>query len=112
MVHLGVATLEGRVLGDEEREGRVVVDVKEGELMMVGGWFCEWEERTGGKRQRSGVSYSPPGQTSHVSTPARLSRSLLWLSILSIGSRTCVLTECHSGVRFSRSRIPLHLLSN
>ena len=54
-----------------------------------------WEE------DRSGVFYSPPGWTLHVSAPAQLSRSLLWSNTLSIGSDTCVLMECHSGVRSS-----------
>ena len=36
VAHPGVATFEGRVLGDEVREVKVVVDVSEGELMMFG----------------------------------------------------------------------------
>ena len=43
MVHPGVATLEGRVLGDKERDVKVAVDVNEGELMVCDGWFCKWE---------------------------------------------------------------------
>ena len=39
VVHPGVATLDGRVLGEEVREVKVAVDVRDGELMM----FCEWE---------------------------------------------------------------------
>ena len=34
MAHPGVVILDGRVLGEEEREVKVAVDVKEGELMM------------------------------------------------------------------------------
>ena len=75
-VHLGVATLEGRVLGEEEREVRVAVDVMDGELMTFE-WSCEWKERIEERRLRGGVSYSPPEQTLHVSIPARLFRSLL-----------------------------------
>ena len=67
------------------------MDVREGELMVCDEWVCEWEERTGGRRWRGGVSYSPPGQTLHVSTPAWLSRSLLWPNIPSIRSGTCIL---------------------
>ena len=37
VVHLGVATLEGRVLGDKEQEVKVVVDVREEELIMFNG---------------------------------------------------------------------------
>ena len=54
-----------------------MVDVKEGELMMYGEWFCDWKERIEERRQRSGVPYSPSGQTLYVSTPTQLSRSLL-----------------------------------
>ena len=43
VAHPGVATLDGRVSGDEVREVRVAVEVREGELMMFGEWFCEWE---------------------------------------------------------------------
>ena len=35
--------MEGRVFGDEEQDVKVAVDVREGELMMRGEWFCEWE---------------------------------------------------------------------
>ena len=104
--------LDGRVSGGEEWDVKVVVNVKDGELMMVGKWFCKWEEGSEGRRWRGEVSYSPPGQTSHVSTPAQLSRSLLWLSILSIGSRTCMLMECHDGIRSFQSHILLRLLLN
>ena len=90
----------------------MAVNVKEGELMMVSEWFCEWEGRTEGRRWRSGVSYSPLEQTLRVSTPAWLSRSLLQPSILSSGSRTCMLMEHHGGTRSSRSHILLHLLLN
>ena len=100
-VHLGVATLDGRVLGEEEREVRVAVLVREGELMMCGKWVCEWEEWTEGRRRRGGVSYSPPGWTWHVSTPTQLSRSLLQPNTLSIGSETCVPSENLSGARSS-----------
>ena len=41
VVHPGVVTLDRRVSGEEVREVRVAVDVKEGELMMVDEWFCE-----------------------------------------------------------------------
>ena len=75
--------------------------VRAGELMMFNKWICEKEERTEGGRQRDGASYSPPEQTLHVSTPTRLSRSLLQPSILSIGSRTCKLMEHHGGIRSS-----------
>ena len=34
-VHLGVATLEGRVTGDEGQEDRVMVEIREGELMCL-----------------------------------------------------------------------------
>ena len=79
----------------------MAVDVKDGELMMVDEWFCKWGERTEGRRWRGGVSYSPLEQTSHVSTPARLSRSLLWSNTLSIGSKTYMPTKRHGGVRSS-----------
>ena len=97
-VHPGVATLDGRVSGDEEQEVKVVMDVKERELILYDKWVCKWEERAEGGRQRGGVSYSPLRQTLHVSTPTRLSRSLLWLNTLSIRSGTCVLMEHHGGV--------------
>ena len=100
VVHPGVATLEGRVFGDEERDIKVAVEVKEGELMIFK-WSCEWEERTEGKRWRGGVSYNPLGWTSHVSTPAWLSRSLLRLSIPSIRSGTCMPMGNHGGARSS-----------
>ena len=77
----------------------MAVDVKEGELILCSEWVCKWEESTEGSRQRGGVSYSPPEWTSHVSTPVWLSRSLLWLSILSIGSGTCIPMGSHSGIR-------------
>ena len=41
VVHLGVVTLEERVLEDKNREVRVVVDVKEGELIVFDEYFCE-----------------------------------------------------------------------
>ena len=46
MVHPGVATLDGRVVGDEEWEVKVTVDVREGELMLFIERFCEreWEQ--------------------------------------------------------------------
>ena len=112
VVHPGVAMLDGRVSGEEVREVKVAMDVKKGELMMYNEWFCEWEKRTGGRRWRDGVSYSPSGRTLHVSTPAQLSRSLLWLSTLSIGSGTCEPTGNHSGTRSSQSCILLCLLLN
>ena len=98
-VHPGMTMFNGKVAGDERQEDRVVEEVREEELMMFDEWV--WEERTGGRRQRDGVSYSPPGQTSHFSTPARLSRSLLRPSILSIGSGTCMPTGSHSSTRSS-----------
>ena len=54
-----------------------------------------------GRRQRDGVSYSLPKRTSHVSAPAQLSKSLLWLNTLSIGSGTCMLIEHYGGTRSS-----------
>ena len=71
VTHPGVATLDGRVSGDEVQDVKVAVEVKEGELMMFDKWSCEWEEKFLERRQRGGVSYSPPGRTLHVSTPAR-----------------------------------------
>ena len=100
-VHPGVATLDGRVLGDEEQEVKVAVGVKEGELILCDEWVYEWEERTEGRRRRGGVSYSPPEWTLHVSTPAWLSRSLLRLSTLSIRSGTCVPMGNCGGIRSS-----------
>ena len=58
VAHPGVAMLDGRVSGDEVRDVKVAVDVKEGELMLFDGWWCEWEEKTGGRRRRGGVSYT------------------------------------------------------
>ena len=75
--------------------------VKDEELIVYNKWFCKWGERTEERRQKGGVSYSPPQWTLHVSTPAWLSRSLLWPSIPSIGSSTFVLMESHSGTRSS-----------
>ena len=86
--------------------------VKEGELMMFDKWVCKWEERIGRRRRRSGVFYGPLGQTWDVSTPTQLSRSLLWLSTLSIGSGTCMPMESCGGTRSSRSCILLLLLLN
>ena len=43
VAHPGVATLDGRVSGDEVREVRVAVEVRDGELMMSDEWFYEWE---------------------------------------------------------------------
>ena len=40
VAHLGVATLEERVLGDKDRDVKIVVDVKDGELMMCNKWCC------------------------------------------------------------------------
>ena len=68
-VHLEVVTIDRRVSGDEEQEVRVVVFVREGELMMFDKWLVEWKGRTEERRWRGGVSYSPPGQTLCVSTP-------------------------------------------
>ena len=36
VTHPGVATLDGRVSGDEVREVKVAVEVREGELMLFG----------------------------------------------------------------------------
>ena len=88
------------------------MEVKDRELMMFGGWLCEWEWRTEGRRQWDGVFYSLLEQTSCVSTPTRLSRSLLWPSILSIGSRTCIPMGSHGSAGFSQFRILLRLLLN
>ena len=41
VAHPGVATLDGRVSGEEVREVKVAVEVREGELMMFDEWFCE-----------------------------------------------------------------------
>ena len=111
MVYPGVAMLEGRVSEEEVQEVKVAVDVSDGELMIFW-WSCEWEEKTVGRRQRGGVSYSLPEWTSCVSTPARLSRSLLQLSTLSIGSRTCGPSGSCSSVRSSQSHTLLLLLLN
>ena len=89
----------------------MAVDVKDGELISFDEWVCEWE-RVEGRRQRSGVSYSPLEQTLHVSTPAQLSRSLLQLNTLFIGSGTCVPTGNHGGIKSSRFCILLLLLLN
>ena len=107
-----MATLDGRVSGKEVREVRVAVEVRDGKLMMFSEWSCEWEERTEGRRWRGGVSYSPLERTSRVSTPVRLSRSLLRPSTLSIRSRTCVLMERHGGTGSSRFHTLLLLLLN
>ena len=56
-----MVTLDGRVLGEEEREVRVMVNVKDEELIVFDEWSCEREELTGGRRWRDGFSYSPPG---------------------------------------------------
>ena len=111
VAHPGVATLDGRVSGEEVREVKVAVEVKDGELILSGEW-CKGEEMTGERRRRGGVSYSPPRQTLHVSVPARQSRSLLRPNIPSIGSGTCVPTGNRGGARSSRSRILLRLLLN
>ena len=54
-----VATLEDRVAGDKRQEERVVIEVKERELMLCDECFYEWEEETEGRRWRGGVSYTP-----------------------------------------------------
>ena len=112
VAHPGVATLDGRVSGDEVRDGKVAVEVKDGELIVFDEWSCEWERGSEGGRRRGGVSYSPPERTWHVLTPARLSRSLLRPNILSIGSGTCEPTGSRGGARSSRSRTLLRLLLN
>ena len=111
VVHSRVVMVEERVFGDKEQEVRVVVDVKEGELIVFDGRCCEWE-KTEGRKWRGGVSYSPPGWTWGVSTPTRLSRSLLWLNIPSIRSGTFVLSGNLCGARSSQSHILLLLLLN
>ena len=88
--------LEGTVAGEEVREDKVAVHVREGELIVFGKLLCEW-----GRRWRGGAFYSLREQTLHVSIPAQLSRSLLRPSSPSIGSRTCVPTGSHSGARSS-----------
>ena len=67
--------------------------------MVYDEWVCDWEERTEGRRWWSEVSYSFQGWTSCVSTPIQLSKSLLWLNTLSIGSGTYMPVGSHSGVR-------------
>ena len=57
-VHLGVTTFDGSVVEKEGQEDKVMVDIKEGELMMFNEWVCEWEKKIKGRRQRSRVSYS------------------------------------------------------
>ena len=109
VVHPGVATLDGRVAGDERQEDKVAVEVRVGELMMCNEWFCKGG-KTEGRRQRGGVSYSLSEQTLHVSTPTWQSRSLLWPNTLSIRSGTCVLTGSHSGIISSQSHTLLLLL--
>ena len=111
VVHPGVATLDGRVLGEEEQEVKVTVDVKNGELIVFGERCCKWK-RTEGRRWRGGVSYSLLEWTLHVSTPTQLSRGLLWPNTLSIRSDTCMLTGNHGGIRSSQSHTPLLLLLN
>ena len=73
---------------------------------MYGEWLYRWGKKTEERRLKGGVSYSLQGQTWHVLTPAWLSRSLLWLNTLSIGSGTCMPSECLGGIRSS----PLHPL--
>ena len=41
VVHPGVATLEGRVFGEEEQEVKMAVDVKDREFIVFGNWRCE-----------------------------------------------------------------------
>ena len=97
---------------DEECEIRVVVLVKDRELIVCGEWSYKWEEGIKRRRHRGRVSYNPPEQTWHVSTLAQLSRSLLRLSIPSIRLGTCMLTGSHSDARSSQSHISLLLLLN
>ena len=111
VAHPGVATLDGRVSGEEVREVKVVVEVRERELMMFNEWSCEWEERIEGRRWRDGVSYTLLEQTLHVSAPTRQSRSLLRPSTLSIGSGTCEPSGNQGGARSSRSCILCLLLN-
>ena len=110
-VHPRVAALDRRVLDDKEREVRVAVFVREGELIVCSRWVCEWE-RTEGRRQRGRVSYSSLRWTLCVSTPAQLSRSLLWPNTLSIRSGICMPMGNLGGTRSSQSCILLHLLLN
>ena len=58
-VYPGVVTFDGSIAGEEGQEDRMVVEVRGRELMMCSEWFCKWEEKTEGRRQRGGVSYSP-----------------------------------------------------
>ena len=101
MVHPGVATVEGRVFGDEEWEVKVAIDVKDGELIVSDKRSCERERKTERRRWRSEGFYSLPGWTLCVSTPPWLSRSLLQLNTLSIRSGTCVLMGNCGGIRSS-----------
>ena len=43
VVHSEVAMLDGRVAGDKEREVRVVVDVRKGDVMLFIKRVCKWE---------------------------------------------------------------------
>ena len=106
-----MAMLEGKVLGEEEQEVKVVVDIKDGELIVFER-SCKWEEETVERRWRGEDFYSPPMWTLHVSTPAQLSRSLLWPSILSNRSGTCILMENCGGIRSFQSHTLLLLLLN
>ena len=94
-------TFDGRVAEDEGQEDKAAVEVSKEELMFGDECVCKWEEKSEGRRWRGRVSYSPPEWTLHVLTPAQLSTSLLWPSILSIGSSTCVLMEHHGGIESS-----------
>ena len=99
-VHLGVATLEGKVAEDEGQEDRVVVEVSKGEFMMCNEWTFKRKERTEERRWRGGVSYSPLRQTLHISASAQL----LYLGVFFCQvprSGTCMLMECHSGIESS-----------
>ena len=100
VVHLEVATLEGRVSGDEEREAKIAADIGEGELMMCDEWVCERVEE---RRWRDEVSYSLLRWTSCVSAPAQLSRSLLRLNTPSIGQGTCMQMGNYGGIRSFQS---------
>ena len=42
--------LDRRVSGGKKQEVKVVVVIKEGELILYGEWMCKWEERTEGRR--------------------------------------------------------------
>ena len=68
--------LDDRVTGEERQEDKVMVGVKEGELILFDRRVFKWE-RTEGRRWRSRVSYNHQVWTSYISVPAQQSTSLL-----------------------------------